>query len=80
VELAVETTSLWDEVRMVRGDLANLVAMGVRDDAGLIEVAMLMTPLANVPDLMLDDCLKADPLLPLLGHLWLVLLFGGDLG
>jgi hypothetical protein len=69
VKLAVKTISLWDEVCMVRGDLANLVTMGVRDDAGLIEVAILMTPLANVLDLMPDDCLEADLLLPLLGHL-----------
>jgi hypothetical protein len=67
-------------VHVVRGDLANLFAMGVRDNAGFIEVAVLITPLANMPDLMLDDCLEADPLLSLLGCLQLVLVFSGYLG
>jgi hypothetical protein len=79
-ELTSETTSLWDKVCVVRGDLANPVVISVRDNAGLIEMATLMTPLANMLDLMLDDCFKADPFLPLLGHLWLVLMFGSYLG
>jgi hypothetical protein len=80
VELVIEAASLWDKVCVVRGDLANLFAMGVRDDAGLLEVAMLMTPLADMPDLAPDDHLKADLLLPLLGCLQLVLVFSSYLG
>jgi hypothetical protein len=80
VELMVEAASLWDKVRMVRGDLANLFVIGMRDDTGLIEVATLMTPLADMLDLVLNDCLKADLLLLLLGHLQLVLMFGSYLG
>jgi hypothetical protein len=80
VELAFKAASLWDEVCVVMGDLANPVAVSVRDDAGLIEVAVLMTPPANMPDLMPDDHLEANLLLLLLGCLWLVLMFGSYLG